>query len=867
VSGPLRGRAKRTVWGLTIAAAAWIAYARRGRPAARPATPSAGASRSLQLGPSVRASPTRHLTVPEQPAPVRRLMPTPSPARAGKPALPEAVAWRPARPLTDGIFATLARWVVRFRALVIVFWLVVAAVLTATLPSLGSEINNDNSAFLPASAASTKAGSLGAPVLGTEGRSSQIVIVAARSSQLTRADQAVIAREIAAASKVPHVTSVRALGVSSDGDAVELRVRVDVNRHQISAQRTIVSDLEATFHQVAVTAGLELHLAGQVAIAVANQTSSNRSSRTVQKFSILFILVLLIVVFRSPIAALVTLLPSVLALLISTRLIGELGAHGLKVSAITQVLLITLLLGAGTDYGLFLVFRVREELRDGYDGDEAVRRAVVRVAESISASAGTVILALLTLLLATFGLYHDLGLPLAIGMTVILVLGLTLLPALLAAFGPAVFWPARIAPGPPREGRWAAVAVALVRRPALTLGLGVAVFLGLAGGALGYKAGGFGGATTAPAGSDAAAGSAALVRHFPQSSSNPANLVFGYQRPVWEQPELLARAFSALRASGRFTALAGALDANGRSLSPSQFAQLYAALGPPGRLPVVQPPSARVAGGEYDAYRAAAEFLAPDGRIVQFEATLAAGAQNSAQAMNATPEIRAVVAQAAASSGAIASGVAGQAATSHDVSSTAGHDLRLIIPIAVLAIGMLLALVLRSLVAPLYLIVSVVLSYLAALGLATILFIDLRGDSGISFFLPFLMFVFLLALGEDYNILVMTRIHEEAKRLPLHDAVVRAVARTGSTITSAGVVLGGTFLVLGFAGTGPNKSEFQAIGFGLAFGILLDTFLVRTLLVPSAVILLGRWNWWPARLSAGPSASRGYRTDAIRDPG
>ncbi|EQD63646.1 membrane protein containing MMPL domain protein, partial [mine drainage metagenome] len=165
---------------------------------------------------------------------------------------------------------------------------------------------------------------------------------------------------------------------------------------------------------------------------------------------------------------------------------------------------------------------------------------------------------------------------------------------------------------------------------------------------------------------------------------------------------------------------------------------------------------------EYNAYRSTALFVSPDGRTVQFEATLVAGGQQTTAALDATPRIRTVVSLAAARSGARADGVAGEAAALYDVSSSSNHDLIHIIPIAILAIAVLLALVLRSVVAPLYLIVSVALSYLAALGVSTILFIDIGGSSGLTFILPFLMFIFLLALGEDYNILVMTRIREEA---------------------------------------------------------------------------------------------------------
>ena len=167
----------------------------------------------------------------------------------------------------------------------------------------------------------------------------------------------------------------------------------------------------------------------------------------------MFIIVLLLLIFRSVLAPILTLLPAAFALAVSTRFIGGLGAHGLKISEITELLLIVLLLGAGTDYGLFLVFRVREELRSGMEAKAAVEHALVRVGESITASAGTVMFALLSLLLASFGIYHDLGIPLALGIAVMLIAGLTLLPALLAIFGRLVFWPSRFTPRPRAEGR------------------------------------------------------------------------------------------------------------------------------------------------------------------------------------------------------------------------------------------------------------------------------------------------------------------------------------------------------------------------------------------------------------------------------
>jgi RND superfamily putative drug exporter len=260
-----------------------------------------------------------------------------------------------------------------------------------------------------------------------------------------------------------------------------------------------------------------------------------------------------------------------------------------------------------------------------------------------------------------------------------------------------------------------------------------------------------------------------------------------------------------------------------------------------------------VPAAEYQAYRATSNFVSPDGRTVQYSTGLKAGDPGSTAAINAVPSLRTTTTAVAKSIGASDSAVGGEAPALYDISSISSSDLKRVVPIAILAIGLLLAIVLRSLVAPLYLIASVGISYLAALGLSVLLFIKLGGSGGLVFFMPFLMFIFLLALGEDYNILMMTRIREEARQLPLRDAVTRALSVTGTTITSAGLVLAGSFIVLTFvAGRGSGGSQVRDIGLGLALGILMDTFLVRTLLVPSTVVLLGRWNWWPSKMSRQP---------------
>jgi len=749
-------------------------------------------------------------------------------------------------------FGSLAAWIVRFRYAVIVGWVLVLAASLVALPSLGSEVNSDPSLFLSSGARSVQAQALGAPLLGSRTTSRVTIVAAATSGQLTSADVAAITREARLARRVAGVQSVKYVAVSPASDAVQLTATVSRDTADVAGLKPVVAALQATFPRAGTPPGLQLHLAGQVATNAANNASSNKAMRRIALLSIVLIIVLLLIVLRSPVAVVITFVPSVVALLVAGQFIAGLGAHGLQVSSVTQTLLTVLILGAGTDYGLFLVYRFREEVRAAAErgdagGHDAVVRALTRVGESITASAGTVILALLTLLFAGFGLYHDLGVPLALGIAVTLLAGLTLLPALLAVSARQVFG-SRLGPASGSEqGLWGRVAARAVRRPVTVLVIGVMAFgvLGLA--AAGYKTSSLSRSVTAPAGSDAALGNAILASDFPQSSASPSDLIVRYATPIWDHPQAVVTAEDQLRGSGLFTGLAGPLNPNGTILTPAAYASAHQALGDPRALPLARPASAGIPASAYNAYRASAQYVSPDGLTVRFAAGLVAGPQQSTAAVNVTPQVRAALGRAAAASHAVGDGVAGQAAGLYDVASTANDDMARIIPIAVLAIAILLGLVLRSLVAPVYLVATIAASYLAALGLTTFLVITLGGQDGLVFILPFLMFVFLLALGEDYNILIMTRIREEARTRPLAEAVVRAVARTGPTITSAGLILAGTFAVFAVAGGGVMGGQLQAIGLGLALGVLLDTFGVRTLLVPSIVVLLGRWNWWPSR--------------------
>jgi len=767
----------------------------------------------------------------------------------------------------DDIFRGIGKFAVKFRWVVLIVWIAAAVAIPKALPSLASVTQGNNSAFLPASAPSEHATNLAAP-LGISLSVTPVPVVAAVSTgSFSTADQAFLGTLVTDLAKVPTVTKVRELGESTvpgpngvAGQAAQIQVLSNVSQSDQGAMTDLVKNLRSSITAAGPPAGMQVHLAGQLAINVDQQKQSGNTGNQVQGAAFIFILILLFLIFRSVLAPFITVIPALLSVVIAGPIIGELGNHGLKVSSLSQLLLIVLVLGAGTDYGLFLVFRVRENMRNGQANHDAVINALTKVGESITFSALTVVAALLSLLAATFQIYSQLGIPLAIGIGVMLLAGLTLLPALLAIFGKAAFWPSKPKVGGETTGIWGRVASRVVKRPAAALLIGVIVFGALSVAVTAYQSAGFGGTISAPAGTDSAAGTDLMNKYFPVTAANPTNLVYKLSTPAWDSAPAIATATAQLQKESVFTGVTGPLNPiGGTGFTPAEYTQLHALLGS-GTLPATAPPvpaAAAQAGitatqwsQAYQLYRATSQFVSADGKTIQFQTSLTAGDPSTTAALNAVPAVRTAAESVVPTLHATDSGVTGEAPALYDISSISNSDLAHVIPIAIIVIGVLLALVMRSLVAPLYLIASVALSYFAALGLAVIVFIEIGGSGGITFILPFLLFIFLLALGEDYNILVMTRIREEAHHLPLREAVSRAVAVTGTTVTSAGLVLAGTFAVFAVVGgRGAGGSQIVDVGIGLAIGVIMDTFVVRTVLVPCTVVLLGRWNWWPSKLS------------------
>ncbi len=763
----------------------------------------------------------------------------------------------------------LGRFVVRFRWLVVAVWLGGTVVALAVLPGLSGVVQTQNSAFLPADQPSVQAAQLESHFSGpgTAHTSTAFLVGWSGKGTLTPADQAAFTAAQTTVRRVAAVTGVTNLATSTNGKARVATVAVSTESSG-SAANDAVDRINrvlgrTSFGSVARPADLRLALTGPLAISADNAAANRAAQLRTEVLSYVVILVILLLVYRSALGPVLNILPAALVLVLAGPVVGGVARAGLPVSVVTPIMMTVLVLGAGTDYGLFLVMRFREELRLGRAPHEAVVLAMGEVGESILFAGVTVSGALCCLLVGGFGVYRGLGPSLAIGLLLMVGASLTLTPALLAIFGTATFWPSGSAVGPHRDGLWARVAERGAQRPVRTLVVGVGVLGLLALGCLGLSVVGFSDGHTSPPGSSSSRGMAVLDANFPASLTDPTDFLLVFKDSVWTSPHglsTLAAAEHELSRSPVTAEVNGPLDPLGLRLTTDEVRLAYRLLGAPKGLaatpPSTLPPEISEA---YQLYRAIGQYVSADGRTVRFATSLATGDPSDAASVAAVPAMRSLADQVAARAQAVDHGVYGIAPYSFDVQNVADSDLLQVFPLVALVIALLLALLLRSLIAPLFLLASVGLSYASALGITNLLFVHLGHQPGVNFVLPFLLFVFLVALGEDYNILVMSRIREESllhgtERGGIRRSVVNAVGATGSTVTSAGIILAGTFGVVGVVG---GNNQLQEIGTALAIGVLLDTFVVRTLLVPSMVQLLGPWTWWPSALERAELAVPG----------
>ena len=365
----------------------------------------------------------------------------------------------------DSFYSHLGRAVVRLRYLVVLAWIAVTIGGTVLFPSLNSVLKPETlSSLLPASAPSIRASNMATPFFNPEYQSATLVAVR-DNGPLTDADQEAFDRLESVVRGMPHVTAVNDLAISPDGKVRQAGVETNIGYTVDNAGSTLVNAVRKAFATVGAPTGLTFHFTGGLATSVDSANAAAASQNATQHLIYLLIIVLLLMAFRAVLAPVLTLIPAALVLMLSSPVIaGAVTRLGVPASSATPTVLTVLILGAGTDYGLFLTFRVREELRNGLHPHEAVVRAVETVGETITFSAFTVIAALMTLTFARFGVYQSLGPALAVGIALMLLAGLTLMPALLAIFGRAAFWPTSTRPQLSTGTLWSRLGSRLITR-------------------------------------------------------------------------------------------------------------------------------------------------------------------------------------------------------------------------------------------------------------------------------------------------------------------------------------------------------------------------------------------------------------------
>ena len=689
---------------------------------------------------------------------------------------------------------SVARWLVP--AVLVLLWLGLAGTLGPTSGKLTQVQQNDSTAFLPDSAESTRVTELLAG-FRTE-RSLPVILLwesddgaldqAALAAVAERADEAVALAEDAGAlvgDPSPPVPS-------EDGTAAQVVLPFSPDLGDRLGE--VIAGLRA-LPGVDGTTGYVTG-PGAVFSDFADGFSGIDGLLLLAAFGV--VLLILLVVYRSPLLPLLVIGTAGMALVVSLAVAYLLAREGwIEVNGQSQGIASILVVGAATDYGLLLVARYREELRREESRSTAMRAALRQSWEPIVASGATVVLGVLCLLFSDLGSNRGLGPISAVGIAFAVLAALTFLPAVLVLFGRAAFWPFRPRYGDEQaHGRgWERVATAVGRRPARVLAWALAGLFALAAFLPTFDADGIPLSEAVRGGSESAAGQEALARHFDAGGASPANIV----TPADDWADVADAA----------AGVGGVAD-----VAPYTGRQA----GPPG------------AGG--------GEPVEVDG-LVRLDATLA-DAPDSEAAQATVADLRTAV--RAVDPAAL---VGGSTASDLDTQETAARDLAVIVPLVLLVITVVLALLLRAVVAPLLLVATVALSTAATVGVGALAFEHLFRFPGSDPQVLLIGFVFLVALGIDYNIFLMTRAREESQRHGTREGTIRALAVTGGVITSAGLVLAATFGALTVL---PLVILIQ-LGFLVGFGVLLDTFVVRTLVVPSAVALLGDRTWWPSRLA------------------
>ncbi len=701
------------------------------------------------------------------------------------------------------------RWLIS--ALIILAWLAAASFGGPLFGKIDEVSSNDQTAYLPESADATTVQTALDDFLGSD--AIPAVVVFASDSQIDESLQAELADALSAATDAEGILEgTSPVLVSDDGEAAQAFVPIAADGEVGEITATLSESLRES-----VPAGIDVYITGPAGFTADLIAGFAGIDGILLLVALLAVLVILVIVYRSLLLPVIVLSTSLFALCVALLVVWWLAKFEvLLLSGQTQGILFILVIGAATDYSLLLVARFREELRHTDDRWRAVGAAWRGSFEPILASGGTVIAGLLCLLLSDLKSNSTLGPVAAIGIAFAMLAALSFLPAMLGLFGRAAFWPRRPKYDPELAARpdplvgnglWQRLARVIRRRPRVIWVVTTLVLAVAAIGVVQLKADGVPQSDLVLGASEARDGQAVLGEHFPGGSGSPVYVLVDADRMQDAADVLLAD-------DGVDGVTITSED------SPSGSAPVTAdgitAFGPPGT-PAPEP-------------------TVVDGDVL-LQGTLTAAA-DSVEAEQTVADLRAELDPLDAKLG-------GVTATAVDTNTASIHDRNLIIPVILAVILVILMLLLRAIVAPVLLILTTVLSFGSAMGVSALVFNGIFQFSGADPAVPLFGFVFLVALGIDYNIFLMTRVREESQRFGTREGVLRGLAVTGGVITSAGLVLAATFAALSVI---PILFLVQ-LAFIVAFGVLLDTFVVRSLLVPALSYDIGKAIWWPSKLS------------------
>jgi RND superfamily putative drug exporter len=726
----------------------------------------------------------------------------------------------------------------RSKFVVVVLWIIAVAALSPLGAKLQDETTDDTTSFLPESAESTEV----VKTLDEDfaaGETTQGLIIYENPDGLTAADKQKIVDDaeqiqIAGEDEVPltenpQVPFTRGAPpglVSQNGEVAFTVLTVPTDFEKSGDWGKNVRDII----EEDPVPGLTVLLSGDLGFGADAEEVFGELDTTLLTATVLLVLILLGAIYRAVLVALTPLIVVFFAYTVAQAFIYLLAKGGATVSSNSTSILIVLLFGVGTDYCLLLVSRYREELRRLEDKHDAMWHALERSGPAILASGLTVALAMLVLVVADSQNTATLGPVAAIGVTCAFVAGLTLLPALLTIFGRGGFWPRRstVAYDPAhaaevRRGLWRRLGDKVLERPTEALVVTVVAFVAGAFGILAFKVD-YSTTTFFKKEVDSVEGFKVLERSFPAGVLAPSTVL---------------------------------VESDSGPVTQADIADVRR------RIEGVNGVAAVIPQGTFPQTGCVADDDETDGcsrndMIATLDVVLE-GDPNTNAALDLVPVIRDRVSDLP---GGVTALVGGGSAISYDFNEAVERDFRLIVPLALLVIGVILAILLRALVAPVVLIASVILSYLATLGISILIIRYIVGDAGLDASIPTFAFIFLVSLGIDYTIFLMARVREEARQHGTREGMLRAISVTGPVITSAGIILAGTFSVLM---TLPVTFTFD-LGLMVALGILLDTFIVRTIMVPAAVELIGDKIWWPSTAEAGGALREETGEHPVSDP-